>query len=157
MWELFLTRYNFFGSLLLKHIQISLAAILIAILLGGTVGILINEFQRSAKPTLGLINFLHTIPSISMLGFLIPFSSIGNATTIIALTIYALLPMVKNTHTELLNVDENIIEAAKGIGSTRLQLLFKIKLPLAMPVIMSGIRSMVTMTIARQVMLLLSE
>ena len=148
MWELFSTRYRFFGSLLLEHIQISLAAILIAILLGGTVGILINEFQGAAKPTLGLINFLYTIPSISMLGFLIPFSGIGNATAIIALTIYALLPMVKNTHTGLSNVDENIIEAAKGMGSTRLQLLFKIKLPLAMPVIMSGIRSMVTMTIA---------
>ncbi|MGI6512194.1 MAG: ABC transporter permease, partial [Catenisphaera adipataccumulans] len=84
----------------------------------------------------------------SMLGFLIPFSGVGNATAVIALTIYALLPMVRSVHTGLTNVDPAIIEAAKGMGSTRKQILLKIKLPLAMPVIMSGIRNMVTMTIA---------
>ena len=148
MWRLFSQRSDFFGRLLLEHIEISLAAIVIAILFGGFVGILIAEYDHAAKPTLSVINFLYTIPSISMLGFLIPFSGIGNATAIIALTIYALLPMVKNTHTGLTNVDASILEAAKGMGSTRAQILFKIKLPLAMPVIMSGIRSMVTMTIA---------
>ena len=83
-----------------------------------------------------------------MLGFLIPFSGVGNATAVIALTVYALLPMVRNTHTGLTNVDPAILEAAKGMGSTRLQILFRIRLPLAMPVILSGIRRMVTMTIA---------
>jgi uncharacterized protein YjgD (DUF1641 family) len=83
-----------------------------------------------------------------MLGFLIPFSGIGSATAVIALTIYALLPMVRSVHTGLTNVDPAIVEAAKGMGSTRVQILFKVKLPLAMPVIMSGIRNMVTMTIA---------
>lgn len=68
-----------------------------------------------------------------MLGFLIPFSGVGNATAVIALTIYALLPMVRNTHTGILHVDPAILEAAKGMGSTRMQILFKIKLPLAMP------------------------
>lgn len=146
--SLLLTRWDFFGGLLLEHIEISLLAIVIAILFGGLAGIVISEFQRFAKPTLGVINFLYTIPSISMLGFLIPFSGVGNATAVIALTIYALLPMVRNTHTGMSNVDPVILEAAKGMGSTRLQILFKIRLPLAMPVIMSGIRSMVTMTIA---------
>ena len=93
------TKWDFFGKLLLEHIEISLIAILIAIVFGGIVGIFISEFQKSAKLTLGVINFLYTIPSISMLGFLIPFSGIGNATAIIALTIYALLPMVSNTYT----------------------------------------------------------
>lgn len=148
MGKLFLERSDFFPRLLMEHIEISLAAIVIAILFGGLVGILIAEFDCAAKPTLDVINFLYTIPSISMLGFLIPFSGIGNATAIIALTIYALLPMVKNTHTGLVNVDAGILEAAKGMGSTRAQILFKIKLPLAAPVILSGIRSMVTMTIA---------
>lgn len=141
-------RRDFFLGLLWEHLEISLIAILIAIVFGGLVGILISEFQKSAKPTLGVINFLYTIPSISMLGFLIPFSGVGNATAIIALTIYALLPMVRNTHTGISNVDPAILEAAKGMGSTRMQILFKVKLPLAMPVMMSGIRSMVTMTIA---------
>lgn len=97
---------------------------------------------------MGCINFLYTIPSISMLGFLIPFSGVGNTTAIMALIIYALLPMVRNTYTGLTNIDAGILEAAKGMGSTRMQILIKIKLPLALPVIMSGIRSMVTMTIA---------
>lgn len=148
MLELFVTRKDFLWDLTLQHIEISLAAIAIAVVFGGIVGILISEYQSAVKPTLGVINFLYTIPSISMLGFLIPFSGVGNATAIIALTIYALLPMVKNTHTGLANVDKGILEAAKGMGSTRRQILFKIKIPLAMPVIMAGIRSMVTMTIA---------
>ena len=141
-------RSGFFLGLLVEHLEISLIAILIAIVFGGIVGILISEFDRSAKPTLAVINFLYTIPSISMLGFLIPFSGVGNATAVIALTIYALLPMVRSTHTGISNVDPAILEAAKGMGSTRLQILVKIRIPLAMPVIMSGIRSMVTMTIA---------
>jgi osmoprotectant transport system permease protein len=147
-WNLLTTRWDFFAGLLLEHIEISLLAIGIAILLGGLAGILISEFQRFARPTLGVINFLYTIPSISMLGFLIPFSGVGNGTAVIALTVYALLPMVRNTHTGISNVDPAILEAARGMGSTRLQTLFRVKLPLAMPVILSGIRSMVTMTIA---------
>lgn len=148
LWVTFIERKDFFLDLLKEHVEISLISIIIAILIGGTIGILIAEFKKTAKGTLGIINFLYTIPSISMLGFLIPFSGIGNTTAIIALTIYALLPMVRNTYTGIANVDPAIIEAAKGMGSTRIQILFKIKIPLAMNVIMSGIRSMVTMTIA---------
>lgn len=148
MWSVFFNKKEFFLDLLWEHLEISLLAIIIAILLGGMVGILISEFQKTAKPALSVINFLYTIPSISMLGFLIPFSGVGNATAVIALTVYALLPMVRNTHTGITNVDAAILEAARGMGSTRLQILFKIKLPLAMPIILSGIRSMVTMTIA---------
>jgi len=148
MWSTFYSQKLLFLNLLWEHIAISLIAILIALVIGGAMGILISEFQRSAKPTLSVINFLYTIPSISMLGFLIPFSGVGNATAIIALTIYALLPMVRNTHTGITNVDPAILEAAKGMGSTESQILWRIKLPLAMPVILSGIRSMVTMTIA---------
>ena len=92
MWSIFIERKDFFLSLLWEHLEISLLAIGIAVLIGGLVGILISEFQKTSKPTLGFINFLYTIPSISMLGFLIPFSGIGNATAVIALTVYALLP-----------------------------------------------------------------
>ena len=141
-------RKYFFLDLLLEHLEISLISILIAVILGGLIGIVISEIKKTAKPTLGIINFLYTIPSISLLGFLIPFSGVGNTTAIIALTLYALLPMVRNTYTGITHVDGAILEAAKGMGSTRMQILYKIKLPLAMPVIMSGIRNMVTMTIA---------
>ncbi len=148
MWNLFRDRKDFFLRLLLEHIEISIAAIVIAIVLGGIAGIFISEYDRAAKPTLGVINFLYTIPSISMLGFLIPFSGIGNATAVIALTVYALLPMVRNTHTGLTNVSPLILEAATGMGCTKAQTLFKVKLPLAVPVIMAGIRNMAVMTIA---------
>ena len=123
VWVLLTTKWDFFGKLLLEHIEISIAAILIAIVFGGLVGILISEYQKSAKPTLGVINFLYTIPSISMLGFLIPFSGIGNATAVIALTIYALLPMVRNTYTGMTNVDPAILEAAKGMGRSAKEML----------------------------------
>lgn len=148
MWTLLTQRNAFFLNLIWEHLRISLLAILIAVVIGGIVGVLISEYQVSARPALGVVNFLYTIPSISMLGFLIPFSGVGNATAVIALSIYALLPMVRNTHTGIINIDPAIEEAARGMGSTRLQILFKIKMPLAMPVIMSGIRNMVTMTIA---------
>ena len=148
IWHLWIEKKDFFLSLMIEHIQVSLLAICIATLVGGLIGIWISEYKKVTKPTLTIINFLYTIPSISMLGFLIPFSGVGNMTAIIALTIYALLPMVRNTYTGLSNVDNNIIEAAKGMGSTDFQILIRIKLPLAFPVILSGIRSMVTMTIA---------
>lgn len=145
---LFTDRWSFFAELLLQHLAISCAAILIAIILGGCAGILISEIEHLAKPTMTVVNFLYTIPSISMLGFLIPFSGVGNGTAIIALTIYALLPMVRSTHTGLSSIAPALLEAAVGMGSTQRQLLWRIKLPLAMPIILSGIRSMATMTIA---------
>ncbi|WP_130864145.1 ABC transporter permease/substrate-binding protein [Bacilliculturomica massiliensis] len=148
MLRLLAEKKGFFLGLLWEHLSISVISILIALIIGLLAGVLISEYQKSSRLVLGFINFVYTIPSISLLGFLIPFSGIGDATAVIALTIYALLPMVRNTHTGITNIDENILEAARGLGSTRLQMLFKIKLPLAMPVIMSGLRSMATMTIA---------
>ena len=148
MIRLFQERSDFFLQLTLEHIAISLVAIVLAIVIGGAMGILIAEVDRMAQPTLLVVNFLYTIPSIAMFGFLLSFSGIGNTTAIIALTLYALLPMVKNTHTGLKNVDPLLIEAAVGMGSTRFQVLRRIALPLAMPVILAGIRNMTTMTIA---------
>lgn len=146
--HLFIQRNDFFMNLLYQHLQISFISIILAIFIGGFIGIMMSEYHKIAKPISSFINFIYTIPSISMLGFLIPFSGVGNTTAIIALVIYALLPMVRNTYTGIKQVDEKIIEAATGLGSTRFQLLWKIKLPLAMPIIMSGIRSMAIMTIA---------
>ena len=146
--EVIQERWDFFLGLLLEHIQISAVAIVIAMAIGLTVGILISEYRGSSKGVMGIINFIYTIPSISLLGFLIPLSGVGDTTAIIALTVYALLPMVRNTYTGLTNVDPLLLEAAEGMGSTRLQILTKVKLPLAMPVIVSGIRNMAVMTIA---------
>jgi len=141
-------RGSFFLQLTLEHLWISAAAIGIALVVGGAAGILISRYERAARPTLGMVNFLYTIPSISMLGFLIPCFGVGNTAAIIALTVYALLPMVRATHTGLAQVDRSLVEAATGIGGTSLHVLTHVELPLALPVIMSGIRNMVTMTVA---------
>lgn len=142
------SRWDFFLGLLVEHIQISLLSIVIAMVIGLAIGILISEYQKSSKVVIGIVNFIYTIPSISLLGFLIPLSGVGDTTAVIALTVYALLPMVRNTHTGLTNVSPLLLEAATGMGSTKMQTLIKVKLPLAMPVIISGIRSMAVMTIA---------
>lgn len=147
-WELLISRREFFFELLLEHLQIALISIVIAMVIGLLIGIFISEYPKSAKLVIGIVNFIYTIPSISLLGFLIPLSGIGNTTAVIALTVYALLPMVRNTHTGLTNVNPLLIEAATGMGSTNLQVLVKIKIPLAMPIIIAGIRNMAVMTIA---------
>lgn len=141
-------RWDFFLELHIEHVQISLLSIAIAMVIGLAIGILISEYQKSSKVVIGIVNFIYTIPSISLLGFLIPLSGVGDTTAVIALSVYALLPMVRNTHTGLTNVSPLLVEAATGMGSTRVQTLVKVKLPLAMPVIISGIRNMAVMTIA---------
>lgn len=146
--DLIQNRWDFFLELLVEHIQISLLSIAIAMVIGLIIGIVISEYQKSSRIVIGIVNFIYTIPSISLLGFLIPLSGVGDTTAVIALTVYALLPMVRNTHTGLTNVSPLLLEAATGMGSTRLQTLVKVRLPLAMPVIIAGIRNMAVMTIA---------
>ena len=118
IWNLIYERKSFFIDLCLEHLMISAVAIIIAIAAGGVIGILLSEYPRFSKPVIGVVNFLYTIPSISMLGFLIPLSGIGNVTAVLALTIYDLLPMVRNTYTGITNVDPAMTEAAEGMGST---------------------------------------
>ncbi|MBO3444519.1 ABC transporter permease/substrate-binding protein [Clostridium sp. CCUG 7971] len=148
IFNLYLDKSDFFIELIGQHIIISVISILIASIIGVSLGILISENEKLASPIIGVTNFLYTIPSIAILGFLVSISGVGNTTAIITLIVYALLPMVTSTHTGIKNIDERTIESAVGMGSTRFQILYKIKLPLALPVIFSGFRNMVIMTIA---------
>ena len=140
--------FKFFTNLTKEHILISLLAISIASVLGIILGIIISEYRKFSGLILGTVNILYTIPSIALLGFFITITGVGNTTALIALIIYALLPIIRSTYTGIVNINPLIIEASEGMGSTKIQQLFKIKLPLALPVLMSGIRNMVTMTIA---------
>lgn len=140
--------FRFFLNLTIEHILISLLAISIASVLGIILGIIISEYRKFSGLILGTVNILYTIPSIALLGFFITITGVGNTTALIALIIYALLPIIRSTYTGIVNINPLIIEASEGMGSTKLQQLFKVKLPLALPVLMSGIRNMVTMTIA---------
>lgn len=140
--------FKFFLNLTVEHILISLLAISIASVLGIILGIIISEYRKFSGLILGTVNILYTIPSIALLGFFITITGVGNTTALIALIIYALLPIIRSTYTGIVTINPLIIEASEGMGSTKLQQLFKVKLPLALPVLMSGIRNMVTMTIA---------
>lgn len=148
LFKLYADRSDFFLELTWEHIEISVTSIVAAIVIGLALGMIISQYRKSAPVVLGLTNFVYTIPSIALFGFLIPATGIGNTTAIIALTVYALLPMIRNTYIGITGIDREIIEAARGMGSTPLQILWKIKLPLAFPVILAGIRNMMVMTIS---------
>ena len=145
---LYAERWQWFLGLLGDHIRLALTAIIISGLLGLMIGVWISDRPKLAPAVIGVCNVLYTIPAISLLGILIPFFGIGNRTAVTALVIYGMMPMVRNTYTGIVNVDPDIIEAAVGMGSTKRQLLTRIKLPMALSVILAGLRSMVVMTIS---------
>lgn len=146
--ELYVSRFDWFLQLIFEHLAISFIAIVMAVTLGLLLGILISQRERMAPVILGIANVLYTIPSISLLGILIPFVGIGDKTAIIALTIYGIMPMVRNTYTGIKSVDSEIVLAAEGMGSTYTQVMTKVKIPLASSVIIAGVRNVVVMTIS---------
>lgn len=148
VFDLYIERGDFFLKLLGQHLMISGISIIISAVLGIALGIIISDKKKLVFPVMGATSILYTIPSIAILGFLVSITGVGDITAIITLSIYGLLPMVSNTYTGIKNIDAGIIEAGLGMGSTKFQLLYKIKLPLALPVIFSGFRNMVVMTIA---------
>ncbi len=146
--EEFSTNSSFYLNLLTEHIVITFTAVFVAIVSGLSIGILISQKPKIAGYIISVVNIAYTIPSIALLGFLISLTGIGNTTAIIALTIYALLPIVRSTYVGITTIDPKIIEASEAMGSREFQILYKIKLPLAFPIIFSAIMNMVTMTIA---------
>jgi osmoprotectant transport system permease protein len=133
-----------------QHVWLVLISIAIAIVIALPVGILITRRKRLRAPVLGIANVMQTIPSLALFGFLIPLpfiGGIGPRTAIVALVFYALLPIIRNTVTGILGVDQNVREAAVAMGMTDRQVLFKVELPLAMSVILTGVRVAVVITI----------
>ena len=145
---LYIERKDWFAELILQHIGLAAISILLAGTIGLLIGMWIAQHDRFSAPILAVANVFYTIPSISLLGMLIPFIGIGNKTAVAALTIYGIMPMVRNTYAGIRGVSEEIIMAARGMGSTSWQIMVKIKLPLAMGVIVAGVRNMVVMTIS---------
>lgn len=146
--SLYVQRGDWFVELLLGHISLAFTAIAMSGSLGLLLGVSIAQCPRLAPPVMGLCNVLYTVPAISLLGILIPFTGVGDRTAAIALTIYGVMPMVRNTYVGLTSVDPDILEAAKGMGSTWRQMLFRVKLPMAAGVILAGLRNTVVMTIS---------
>ena len=126
---------------LLQHIHLVFVSMLIAIIIGVSLGIIITRVKQLEAPILGLAGILQTIPSLALLGFMIPLFGIGIKTAVAALFLYSLLPIIRNTFTGIKDVDKSTIEAARGMGMMDFQILFKVQLPLALSVIMAGIRT----------------
>ena len=132
---------------LLEHIQLSFIALLIAVVIAVPLGILLTKTDKIAEVVINIAAVLQTIPSLALLGLMIPLFGIGRIPAIIALVIYALLPILRNTYTGIKEVDPSLIEAARGIGMKTGRRLSKVELPLAMPVMMAGIRTAMVLII----------
>lgn len=127
-------------SLLFEHIKLTALSVGIAIIIGMPLGILTSYVKKLNKPILGIASVVQAIPSMALLGFAIPFLGIGTPPAIVMVVLYSLLPIIKNTTTGIDNINPDMLEASKGIGLTKFQVLVKVQIPLALPVIMSGIR-----------------
>jgi osmoprotectant transport system permease protein len=130
-------------ELTLEHLWLVGISTILAVLIGIPLGILITRYPALNKPVLGGANIIQTIPSLALFGFLLPAPWIGERAdriAILALALYALLPMIRNTYVGIKGVDRAVIEAGRGMGLTDRQLLFQVELPLALGVIIAGVR-----------------
>lgn len=139
--EVFQKRQDILLETIWEHLQISLISLIIAILIAVPLGLVLTRYKRVAEPIIGLSAIMQTIPSLAVLAFLIPFFGIGTTPAIIALTLYGLLPILRNTYTGINEVNPALKEAATGMGMNSFRRLTKVELPIALPVIMAGIRT----------------
>ena len=124
-----------------QHLFLTLFAILLATILAVPLGIILTRHPRVANPVLGIAGVIQTIPSLAILAFLIPLSGLGQRSAIVAIFLYSILPILRNTYTAILVIDPLLLEAARGMGLTPWQKLRAIQIPLAMRTIMAGIRT----------------
>jgi osmoprotectant transport system permease protein len=142
-WQFIQANWSELLLLVRQHIVLVFFAILIAVIIGVPAGIGLTRYRSFRGPVLGIANVMQTIPSLALFGFLIPLpfiGGIGTRTALVALVVYSLLPIIRNTVTGILNVDPNVREAAVAMGMTGGQVLRQVELPLAMGVIVTGIR-----------------
>lgn len=144
--------FNNYGSDLIRltweHLFISAVSLGLGVLVAVPLGIALTRTEKLATWFIGLASILQTIPSLALLALMIPFLGVGTVPAIVALFIYSLLPILRNTFTGMQRVDSDLVDAAKGMGMTQMQLIKKVELPQAAPVIMAGIRLSGTYVIA---------
>lgn len=139
-----------FFDLTLEHLWLVGWSTVLAMLIGIPLGILIAHRMRLSSPVLGGANIIQAIPSLALFGFLLPVPWLGarsDRLAIVALTLYALLPIIRNTFTGIRGVDPAVMEAGRGMGMTESQLLWQVELPLATSVILSGVRVAVVISV----------
>ena len=128
------------SSYLRRHFYISIIALLIAIVVAVPVGILLSRTTKTANVVLTIAGVLQTIPTLAVLAIMIPIFGVGKTPAIVALFIYVLLPILNNTVLGVKNIDKNVIQAGQSMGMTQFQLMKDVQMPLALPMIISGIR-----------------
>ncbi len=141
--QFMMTNHQQVLELTLEHITLAGVATLLAALVGIPLGILITRMPKLGKPVLGTANIIQTIPSLALFGFLLPVPWIGARgarLAILALALYALLPLIRNTYAGIQGVDPMVVDAGRAMGLTDRQLLFQVELPLASGVIVAGVR-----------------
>jgi len=142
-WRFFLAYRSEILARTLEHLGLVAASMLIAVLIGIPVGIALVRRRTMRRWVLGTANVVQTIPSLALFGFLMPvpfLGGIGASTAIVALTLYALLPILRNTYTGIAGVDAAVLETARAMGMTPRQILWKVELPLSLGVILAGVR-----------------
>jgi len=135
------------ASATLRHVYITVTAVIISIVTGVSIGMLITKHKRLSSIIIGIAGIIYTIPSLALLGILVSFVGFGIKPTIIALVLYSQLMIIRNTYVGINSVDPAIAEASIGMGMTRFQLLRMVELPLALPIIMAGVKNIAVMTI----------
>lgn len=123
-----------------QQIYISAISLGLGIIVAVPLSIILMKFPRVAKVVIAIASMLQTIPALALLAIMIPFFGIGKLPAIIALFLYSLMPILRNTYVGLMGVNPDTIDSARGLGMTNMQLILKVDIPLAMPVIMAGIR-----------------
>lgn len=139
--EYIMNNWDYIFRLIIQHLQVSLTAIALAILVAVPLGIILTRYKKLANIVIGLVGVLQTIPSLAMLAIMIPLLGIGFRPAVVALFLYSLLPILRNVYTGLNEVSYSMIKAARGVGMTRLQIIFKVQIPIALPIIIAGIRT----------------
>jgi len=123
-----------------QQIYISAISLFLGIIVAVPISVILLKFPKTAKVVIALASMLQTIPALALLAMMIPFFGVGRVPAIIALFLYSLMPIMRNTYVGLTDVNPDTIDSARGLGMTKMQLILKVDIPLAMPVIMSGIR-----------------
>lgn len=145
--EFFSTHIPQLTRLLIEHIRIAVFTVAIAVPLGMLIGTLISIYERAASVVLWIAGIMQTIPSIALFGLLIPILGIGTPPVVIALVLYSQLPIIRNTYIGLTQVNEAAVEAGRGLGMSWFERLRRVQVPMAMPVIMAGIRNAVVIVV----------
>ncbi|HEY4906210.1 MAG TPA: ABC transporter permease [Candidatus Acidoferrum sp.] len=149
-WQFFVTHRSDIFQATLTHLTLVSISMLIAIAIAVPLGMFIVQRPALRSIALGIASVLQTIPSLALFGFLIPIpfiGGIGTRTAIVALVLYALLPILRNTYVGLTNIDPAVLQAAEAMGMTENQIMWRVRLPLALSVILAGIRTSTIITI----------